>query len=80
MHDLNEWNMLGVQLGLRYSTLKRIRHDHHDKTDMCKMEMLAEWLQQNYNVPLNGVPTWSVLQAALRSMGEKKLASRIVVS
>ena len=80
LDDLNEWNMLGVQLGLRYPTLVKIRHDHHDKTDMCKMKMLAEWLQQNYNVTQNGAPSWSVLRDALRRMGEKTLASRIVVS
>ena len=72
--------MLGLKLGLHYSTLKKIRHDHHDGTDMCKMEMLAAWLQQHYNVSQNGVPSWSVLVAALRRMGENELASRIVVS
>ena len=44
------------------------------------MEMLAEWLQQDYNVSHNGVPSWSVLVAALRKMGENDLAKRIMVS
>ena len=78
--DLNEWNMLGLHLGLRYSTLKKIKSDHHDKTDMCKMEMLAAWLQQQDNVFQEGMPSWSVLVAALKRVGENELASRIVVS
>ena len=27
--DLKEWNMLGMQLGLRYPTPEKIKHDHH---------------------------------------------------
>ena len=72
--------MLGLQLGLHYPTLKKMRHDHHDRTDTCKMEMLAEWLQQNYDVSQTGVLSWCVLVAALRMMGENDLAERIAVS
>ena len=78
--NLNEWTMLGLELGLCYPTLEKIDNDHHDRTDKCKMKMLAAWLRQQDNVSQVGVPSWSVLRAALRSIGEKELASRIMVS
>ena len=80
LKTLVDWQPLGLALGLLYHTLKKIENDHRDKTDKCKMEMLAAWLQQLDHVPQKGVPSWSVLQAALRRMGEEELASRIMVS
>ena len=71
--------MLGLQLGLHFTTLERIENDHN-RTDKCKMMMLAAWLRQQDSVFQAGVPSWSVLVAALRSMGENELAGRIVVS
>ena len=41
------------------------------------MKMLAAWLEQQDNVPKKGVPSWSVLRAALMRMEENKLASSI---
>ena len=76
--DLTDWLMLGLQLGLHYPTLKRIRHDRLDLMDECKMEMLAAWLQQKDNVSQIGVPSWSVLRAALRGIGERELADKLL--
>ena len=39
--------------------------------------MLSAWLQQQDNVASKGVPSWSVLRAALKRMGAHKLANRI---
>ena len=74
------WKTFGIQLGLSYSTLEKITNDHYDNSAEYKPEMLAAWLQQRDNVPQRGVPSWSVLQAALRRMGEKEVADRIEVS
>ena len=79
LHDLNEWSMLGLQLGLHFSTLEKIENDYN-RTDKCKMMMLAAWLRQQDSVSQTGVPSWSVLVAALRIVGENGLASRIEVS
>ena len=76
--DLTDWYRLGLQLGLRYSTLERIRNKSHDRIDECKMEMLAAWLRQKDNVSHKGVPSWSVLRAALRRIGERELANRLL--
>ena len=79
LHGLTEWKRLGLALGLFYPTLESIEKDC-DRNDDCKMKMLAAWLRQQDSVSQKGVPSWSVLQAALRRVGENELASRIVVS
>ena len=75
---LIDWQSLGLALGLLYPTLEKIEIDHSNKTDKCKMKMLAAWLRQEDNVSQKGVPSWSVLRAALRKMGENELADKII--
>ena len=77
VHTLTDWKLLGLQLGLHYSTLKKIKRDQHDVIDDCKMEMLSAWLQQQDDVSQRGVPSWSALKNALRRMGENTIADRI---
>ena len=77
LKDLVDWLNLGLALGLLYPTLQLIEKDS-GKTDECKTKMLAAWLQQQDNVPQEGVPSWSVLQAALRNIGESELADKII--
>ena len=77
IHDLNDWKDLGLQLGLLYSTLKDIETYRRGKLSECRIDMLSAWLQQQDNVSQRGVPSWSVLRAALQSMGEHEIADRI---
>ena len=77
IRDLNDWKDLGLQLGLLYPTLKRIDLEQRGIINSCLIEMLSAWLQQQDDVPQKGVPTWSVLRAALQSMGEHETADRI---
>ena len=76
MKNLVEWIRLGLKLGLYFPTLKKIEKDY-GKTDRCVMEMIASWLQQQDNVSKKGVPSWAVLQTALREIGEIQLADEI---
>ena len=76
--ELTRWRSLGLQLGLHYSTLDKIRSQQRDNIDDCKMEMLSAWLRQQDDVFPNKVPSWSVLRAALRAIGENELAFGIV--
>ena len=39
--------------------------------------MIAAWLNRQDNVPKVGVPTWSVLQTALRKIGEGEVANEL---
>ena len=77
IRDLNDWKDLGLQLGLLYSTLIDIETHRHYKPSECRIDMLSAWLQQKDNVSQRGVPSWSVLRAALQCMGEREIADRI---
>ena len=73
-HVVN-WKNLGLALGLLYPTLQTIKIEQHERKNDCMREMLAAWLQQQDNVSLHGIPSWSVLQAALKNIGENELAN-----
>ena len=77
IRDLNDWKDLGLQLGLLYPTLKRIDLEQRGIVNSCKMDMLSAWLQQQDNVSKKRVPSWCVLKAALKLMGEHETADRI---
>ena len=79
LKDVNDWQSLGLELGLRYPTLKRIKKEQREDINDCMMEMLAAWLQQQDNVSQAGPPSWSVLQTALREIEENELADRITM-
>ena len=77
MSDLNDWEILGLGLGLYHPTLEAIEKEKRGNILQCKMKMLAAWLKQNDKVSRKGVPSWSVLRAALKRMGENVLADKI---
>ena len=73
---VNDWQSLGLQLGLLYPTLEQIEIDNNGKVEQCKTKMLAAWLKRQDSVLKVGVPSWSVLQTALREIGENELANQ----
>ena len=77
LKNLVDWQSLGLELGLLYPTLKKIKKEQHGDINDCTMEMLAAWLQQQDNVTDNGVPSWSILKTALVNIGENELADTI---
>ena len=77
VRDINNWKELGLQLGLLYPSLERIDLEQRGRITFGIMAMLSAWLQQQDNVSQKGVPSWSVLRAALQSMGEHETADRI---
>ena len=79
VHDVTNWKLLGLQLGLCYSTVTSIENHRHYNTADCMMDMLAAWLKQQDDVSQKGVPSWSVLKAALKKMGENMIADRISI-
>ena len=78
LKNLNDWQSLGLALGLLYSTIKKIDEDKRGKTDKCLMEMIAAWLQRQDNVCKNGDPSWVVLRTALVNIDENELADKII--
>ena len=79
IHDLVNWKELGLQLGLLYPTLKSIDLEQRGNIASCRIEMLSAWLQRQDNVTSKGIPSWSVLRAALERMGENEIANRISI-
>ena len=80
LKDVNDWQSLGLQLGLLYPTLEKIERDNNREVEQCKTKMIAAWLKQQDNVTRFGAPSWLVLQTALRKIGEIDVASQIVTS
>ena len=77
--DLSDWKDLGLQLGLLYTTLTDIETYRRGKPSECRIDLLSAWLQRQDNVKKKGVPSWSMLRAALQSMGEHETANRISI-
>ena len=74
LENVNEWLLLGLQLGLIYPTLKRIEEEQDKNIKKCKTEMLAAWLQEEDNV---ADPCCADLKAALKNIGQNRVASEI---
>ena len=70
--------MLGLTLGLLLKpTLTDIETHRRGKPEDSKIDMLLAWLEQQDNVSQKGVPSWSVLRAALQRIGEHETADKI---
>ena len=78
LKNLHSWMKLGLALGLLYPSLEKIEKEN-DMIDDCKMKMLAAWLQKQDKVAKEGLPSWSVLQTALKEIGVNDLADKISV-
>lgn len=44
----NNWFDLGIQLGLKSTTLRRIENEFR-RENRCKIEMIQEWLDGDYH-------------------------------
>ena len=69
----NQWDDLGLKLGITKPKLDTIKEDKQDSKDRLK-ECLSHWLQQDYDINQYGKPTMMSLAAALRGMGQKAVA------
>ena len=77
LKHFNDWQNLGLALGLFYPTLKRIDEEQRGAVDKCTTDMLAAWLQQQDNITRKGVPSWLTLKTALVNIRENELADTI---
>ena len=74
----SQWDDLGLELGIIYTELKKIKANNPQDVSGCVQECLALWLQCNYNISKHGKPTMESLAAALRRMGLEAVASGIM--
>ena len=75
--EVVRWTPLGLALGLKKFTLETIERERMGRTEDCKIEMLSAWLRQKDNSVKEALPTWSALEAALRKIGENKVANEL---
>ena len=80
LKDLDDWQSLGLALGLLYPTLQRIKKEQHGDINDCMMEMLSAWLQQQDTVAKKGIPCWRNLRRALEDIDKNELAGKINTS
>lgn len=64
---MEEWENIGLELGLLHPTLTTISKDNSGNTAACKRAMLASWLNKNDIVTKRGGPSWEQLATALRN-------------
>ena len=76
LRDLVHWQFLGLELGVPYGRLTYFKHNNSENIENCKRDMLTFWLMRDHNIMM-GVPSWSILKAALRNIGEDELADTI---
>ena len=74
LKSVNDWQTLGLKLGILYSTLEKIGENCREQIDPCKRKMIYTWLKEKPS----GVPTFAVLKIALKDMDENAAADNIV--
>ena len=60
----SRWKELGLALRLRPAVLKTIETQQTDLNSRM-IDILTEWLQQNYNTDCFGLPSWKLLVDAV---------------
>ena len=74
----DQWDDLGLQLGIVRVKLNEIRANNPRNVKNCLKDCLTLWLQRDYNTEEYDKPTMESLAGALRKMGLKATASRIM--
>ena len=73
LYDVVNWYGLGMDLGVPYNELQKIRENHFHNNDMCRNAMLTWWFQ-------NGWPTtWQALVNALSNSDMDRMARTIAI-
>ncbi len=71
LESVDDWQGLGIQLGISYAELKIIERECHGKVEECKRELFHKWLSQVHD------PTWTQIVEALRRMKLINIAEKI---
>ena len=61
--EVDNYHLLGIQLGIKCGDLKRIERDYMCDTERCKAEIVDFWLRNTQEC------TWSTLAQAIAEMG-----------
>ena len=63
LHEINNWYLLGIQLGVDTSKLDQFEANHRGDVERCKVDVVQHWLS---NVD---IPTWRSLADAVQRLG-----------
>ena len=69
--SVNNWENLGVKLGIPLHRIEEIKINCSGDLDKCKNKLYDVWLRLNTN------PTWNEIVSALEQMEENYLADKI---
>ena len=69
---VGEWWFLGIQLGIKETTLRTIKSDNNNDVQNCKIGMLQVW-QSDSSLH----PSWHQLVQALTEMNEYRTVEKI---
>ena len=75
--NVTDYMRLGLELGLSYPLLVKIRQEQCRNVEDCKRSLLDSWLTGADRVNQMGGPNKPALVAALRRMGEHGVADTI---
>ena len=78
LESVNEYMRLGLELGLSYTSLNMIRQEQGRKVKDCKRTLLQSWLERADRVDEMGGTNKPAIVAALRRMGEHRVADSII--
>ena len=68
--EIENWEMLGIFLGIRNTVLKDIKHDNQHQSGPARKDMLMKWLEE-------GKATRTGFIEALKNMGQLRLVHEI---
>ena len=66
-----KWHELALQLGLKLSTIKKIKADNRADCVSCLMEVLDQWLNLDYDVKKLGRPSWKLLAQSVKPLDQR---------
>ena len=78
LESVTEYMRLGLELGLSYTSLNKIRQEQGRKVEDCKRTLFQLWLERADRVDEMGGTNKPALVAALRRMGEHRVADTII--
>ena len=78
LKSVTDYMRLGLELGLSYPFLHKIRLEHEKRVEDCKRSIIHSWLARAERVDQMGGANKPALVAALRRMGEHGVAETIL--
>lgn len=74
----DRWSDLGLRLHITQPKLDTLRADNPQNAKACLKGCLKIWLQQDYDVDTFGKPSLEKLEAAVKEMGLRAVADKIL--